>query len=91
MPCRTYNKENKAVGIEDKCDCCYNFNESTNHGEEEYIQMARNERYKKWNRTERPKTPWEIKKEVAKSYQDFCHDERNKLKAAGYKGNAVKR
>ena len=53
--------------------------------------MAKEKRHKIWNKTDRPQTPWEIKKEVVKNYQEFCHEERLKMKAAGYKGKAVKR
>ena len=62
MPCRTYNKDKKAVGIENKCDCCYHFNGSTSYGEEEYNAIAKKVRHRRFNRVDELKGVDEMKK-----------------------------
>ena len=51
MPCHTRDKDGKAIGIQDKCDMCYNYVEKTDHS---YAAMAKQVQRKKWFKTDKP-------------------------------------
>ena len=62
MPRHTKDANGQAIGIEDRCDHCYNFNEDTNHGEEQYNAKAKKVRCRRFNRMEKLKCVDEMKK-----------------------------
>ena len=62
MPCHTKDGNGNCVGIQDKCDMCYNEKEQTNYAWEDYAEMAKQVRHKKWFKTYRPVSLQEMKK-----------------------------
>ena len=86
MPCHTRDCNGKAIGIEDKCDKCYNLKERTDYSMEDYAELAKQVRHRAWFKTDRPMSLQEMKKEMSTTYRQFCKDEEKAMHAAGYKG-----
>ena len=84
MPCHTRDCNGKAIGIEDKCDMCYNMKEKTDYSLEDYEEMAKQVRHKVWHKTDRPVSLREMKDEMSQTYREFCKEEEKDRRENGY-------
>ena len=62
MPCHILDNNKKACGIEDKCVSCFNLSNRTDHYEKEFSNLAKEVRYRRFNRVDKPKGVDEMKK-----------------------------
>ena len=64
MPCHILDHNKEACGIEDKCVSCYNEQNGTDHSEKEFSRLAKEVRFRRFYRVDRPKGVEEMKQEA---------------------------
>ena len=60
------------------------------HSEKEFSRLAKEVRFRRFNRVDRPKGIEDMKDEAMAKYRQFANKERNEMKQAGFKGNAIR-